>query len=65
MLQSVFDDLSDPVARAEREREFTAFHPLGRFGKPGEVADAVLYLAGPASSFVTGISLPVDGGSIA
>jgi NAD(P)-dependent dehydrogenase (short-subunit alcohol dehydrogenase family) len=65
MLQSVFDDLADPAARAEREREFTAFHPLGRFGKPEEVAEAVLYLASPAASFVTGISLPVDGGSIA
>jgi NAD(P)-dependent dehydrogenase (short-subunit alcohol dehydrogenase family) len=65
MLQSVFDDLADPVARVEREREFTAFHPMGRFGKPQEVAEAVLYLASSASSFVTGISLPIDGGSIA
>lgn len=54
-----------PTARREREREFTAFHPLGRFGKPEEVAEAVLCLASPAASFVTGISLPVDGGSIA
>jgi len=65
MLQSVFDNETDPAARREREREFTAFHPLGRFGKPEEVAEAVLYLASPASSFVTGISLPIDGGSIA
>jgi NAD(P)-dependent dehydrogenase (short-subunit alcohol dehydrogenase family) len=66
MLQSVFDDLQDdPAAKAQREREFIAFHPMGRFGKPAEVADAVLYLASPASSFVTGISLPVDGGSVA
>lgn len=65
MLQSVFEDLADPAARASREQEFKAFHPLGRFGRPEEVAEAVLYLASPASSFVTGISLPVDGGSIA
>jgi NAD(P)-dependent dehydrogenase (short-subunit alcohol dehydrogenase family) len=65
MLQSVFDDLKDPVARSEREREFLAFHPLGRFGKAEEVAEAVLFLASPAASFVTGVSLPIDGGSIA
>jgi NAD(P)-dependent dehydrogenase (short-subunit alcohol dehydrogenase family) len=65
MLQSVFEDLTDPAARASREQEFKAFHPLGRFGRPEEVAEAVLYLTSEASSFVTGISLPVDGGSIA
>jgi NAD(P)-dependent dehydrogenase (short-subunit alcohol dehydrogenase family) len=65
MLRSVFEDLADPAERAKREQEFTAFHPLGRFGRPEEVAEAVLYLASEASSFVTGISLPVDGGSIA
>lgn len=37
-------------------------HPLGRFGKPEEVAAAVLYLASPGAAFTTGIALPVDGG---
>lgn len=36
--------------------------PLGRFGEADEVADAVIYLAGKASSFVTGTELVVDGG---
>lgn len=36
--------------------------PLGRFGNPGEVAKAVLFLASDDSSFITGIELAVDGG---
>ncbi|MDT8067224.1 MAG: SDR family oxidoreductase [Terriglobia bacterium] len=39
-------------------------HALGRIGKPDEVADAVLYLASPMSSFITGASLLVDGGML-
>ena len=35
---------------------------LGRFGRPEDIAHAVLYLASPASAFVTGTELPVDGG---
>lgn len=37
-------------------------HPLGRIGKPEEVAKAVLFLASEESSFVTGAALSVDGG---
>ena len=36
--------------------------PLGRFGKPEEIAAAVAFLARPDASFITGISLNVDGG---
>lgn len=36
--------------------------PLGRFGKPVEVADLVLYLASPASDLITGQSILIDGG---
>jgi NAD(P)-dependent dehydrogenase (short-subunit alcohol dehydrogenase family) len=42
-----------------------SLHPLGRVGAPGEIADAILFLASPLSSFVTGADLRVDGGVLA
>ncbi len=39
--------------------------PIGRLGQPDEIADAVLWLSSPASSFVTGHSLVIDGGWVA
>jgi len=52
----------------EREDLFlaqSAHRPLGRIGKPEEIARAALYLASDASSFVTGTALVVDGGGLA
>ena len=43
----------------------SAKRPLGRVGSPEEIAQAVLYLASDASSFVTGTTLVVDGGDLA
>lgn len=50
----------------EREKAYAMFariHPMGRIGKPREVADAALWLASEESSFTTGMELTVDGGS--
>jgi|SRR5579862_1165896 len=38
--------------------------PLGRVGSIGDVADAVLFLASPMASYITGVTLPVDGGRL-
>ena len=43
-------------------RETAALHPLGRRGLPQDVAEAVAYLAGPQSNWITGTHLVVDGG---
>jgi 7-alpha-hydroxysteroid dehydrogenase len=40
-----------------------AVTPLGRIGDPSEIAAAVLFLASPAASFITGKILEVDGGT--
>ena len=40
-------------------------HPMGRFGKPSEVAEAVVWMCSGAASFMTGQSLVLDGGFLA
>lgn len=49
-------DVSEYVAAAAREL------PIGRVGKPEEIAHAILFLASEESSFITGAALSVDGG---
>jgi NAD(P)-dependent dehydrogenase (short-subunit alcohol dehydrogenase family) len=49
----------------ERQREILAPQAMTRFGEPEEVAAAVLWLCSDEASFVTGVALPVDAGSVA
>jgi 3-oxoacyl-[acyl-carrier protein] reductase len=48
----------------ERQRQMIAATPLGRLGTPEDIALAALFLASNASSWITGITLDVNGGSI-
>lgn len=47
----------------ERKKRVLSRTPLGRLGKPEEVADAALYLVSDSASYITGVVLPVDGGN--
>jgi 3-oxoacyl-[acyl-carrier protein] reductase len=49
----------------ENRAKFVATIPIGRMSQPSDIANAAVWLADPASSFITGILLPVDGGRTA
>ena len=53
---------ADPAAI---RRERVAVHPIGRLGKPEDIAGLAVYLASDQSAWVTGAALPVDGGYLA
>ena len=48
----------------ELEKECINNYPLKRSGKPEEVAEAIAYLASDKASFITGVTLEIDGGSM-
>ncbi|HEY2104374.1 MAG TPA: SDR family oxidoreductase [Candidatus Binataceae bacterium] len=50
-------------ATPDREEHFVKLMPLGRIGKPLDIAAAVLYLVSPAGEWVTGIKVPINGGA--
>ena len=51
--------------KPEFKAKMEALTPMGRLGKPGELMGAVIFLASPAASYVTGTVLRVDGGWLA
>ena len=53
--------LSDPG----QEEKIIGRHPMGRLGKPEEIAESVVWLCSDAASFVTGHTMTVDGGYVA
>lgn len=65
VLPGVIDtDIMDGVVENGREflRSFGDQHPIGRIGRPDEIAETIAFLASPASSFITGALLLADGG---
>ena len=55
--------VEDMIAKGELDvPEAVANQPIGRLGRPDEIAAAVLWLCSPGASFVIGVALPIDGG---
>lgn len=63
MLDSLADQTSGGTASASEVMD--PLHPVGRIGTPEEVADLVVFLCSPHASFITGTSIPIDGGYVA
>ena len=59
MVQSLFPET--PAGQAARQSRLSAI-PIGRLGKPSDVAALAVYLASAESSWLTGVAIPLDGG---
>jgi NAD(P)-dependent dehydrogenase (short-subunit alcohol dehydrogenase family) len=63
-LRSYFDSM--PPDKRERERQHMLdWQPLGRFGRPADIASLVMFLCGPGAEFIHGTEIIADGGTLA
>ena len=60
-----YERFLSPADAREVLDSVNAFHPLGRHGRPSDVVEAILFLAGPSAAWITGTVLPIDGGVLA
>jgi len=51
------------ASSTDRHEGFADLHPMGRMGTTEEIANTVLFLASENAAFITGVALPIDGGS--
>jgi len=63
-LKSLFEGKAEKTGASfeQVEKGALAQVPMGRFGRPEETAAAITFLASPAAAYITGVSIPVDGG---
>ena len=60
-----YERFLSPEEAQEVLEAVNGFHPLGRRGQPDDVVEAILFLAGGGAGWITGTTLPVDGGVLA
>ena len=58
----VYETFMTPEQAKETLPTFNAFHPIGRNGQPKDVASLILFLASDEASWITGATVPIDGG---
>lgn len=61
----IYETFIDPSAIDEALAGFNAFHPIGRIGRPDNVADAIDFLLSERAAWITGTVVDVDGGVMA
>jgi NAD(P)-dependent dehydrogenase (short-subunit alcohol dehydrogenase family) len=65
MVMRRFDKIPEETDREAEETRLKESHPIGRLGKPEEIASMILYLASDEAAFVTGAEFVADGGYLA